>query len=92
MQMNRQISDCSREMDENAGFQLLKFMVKGIQEKLKKNVIDRWINGTVKRLSKKYEECYKEFCEGEGLEGNYLRNVDNGADAQIPALDDKGIC
>ena len=47
----------------------------GIFIEFNKDAIDRWINGTVKRLSKKYEECYKEFCEAKGWKVTALRNA-----------------
>ena len=47
----------------------------GIFIEFNKDAIDRWINGTVKKLSKKYEECYKEFCEAKGWKVTTLRNA-----------------
>lgn len=47
----------------------------GIFIEFNKDAIDRWINGSVKRLSKKYEECYKDFCEAKGWKVTTLRNA-----------------
>ncbi len=47
----------------------------GIFIEFNKDTLDRWGNSSVKKLSKKYEECYKDFCETKGWKITMLRNA-----------------
>lgn len=47
----------------------------GIFIEFNKQSLDDWLENSVKKLSKKYEECYKEFCENKGWKITALRNA-----------------
>lgn len=47
----------------------------GIFIEFNKDSLDKWVEKSVKRLSKKYEECYKDFCEAKGWKVTVLRNA-----------------
>ena len=47
----------------------------GIFIEFNRDTLDKWVNGSVKKLSKKYEECYREFCETKGWKITSLRNA-----------------
>lgn len=47
----------------------------GIFIEFNKDTLNSWIESHVKRLSKKYEECYKEYCEQRSWKVNTLRNA-----------------
>lgn len=47
----------------------------GIFIEFNKETLDKWVNNSVKKLSKKYEECYKEFCEEKEWKVTVLRNA-----------------
>ncbi len=47
----------------------------GIFIEFNKQTLEKWINNTVKEISNKYEECYKEFCNTKGWKVNILRNA-----------------
>lgn len=47
----------------------------GIFIEFNKETLDNWVNTSVKKLSKKYEECYKEFCEAKVWKVTALRNA-----------------
>lgn len=47
----------------------------GIFIEFNRDTLGKWVNGSVKKLSKKYEECYKEFCEVKDWKVTVLRNA-----------------
>lgn len=47
----------------------------GIFIEFNEDTLNKWVNSSVKKLSKKYEECYKEFCEAKDWKVTVLRNA-----------------
>ncbi|MCM1193253.1 MAG: DUF1998 domain-containing protein, partial [Acetatifactor muris] len=47
----------------------------GIFIEFNRETLDKWVDRSVKKLSKKYEECYKEFCEAKDWKVTVLRNA-----------------
>ena len=38
--------------------------------------MNKWVDSSVKKISRKYEECYREFCEAKGWKITVLRNAE----------------